>query len=123
MVTRETRYHVSIAELLKQNLMSHVPGLFRRPRTILKLLFFSGDKQFFKKLPAINVLYDLVLTLFIYWPGKHNLGPRRYFQQITNQGGHRGTWAGCLNDMLAGKYNLMNYSGFLSRTSKLEYNK
>ena len=36
MVTRETRYHVSIAEHLKRDLMSHVVELFQRPRVILK---------------------------------------------------------------------------------------
>ena len=32
-----------------------------------------------------------VENLFIYWPGKHNLGPGRQFQQIC----HQGTWTGC----------------------------
>ena len=57
-VTRETRYHVSIAELLKQNLMIQVAELFRRPRTMLKILYFSGDQKFFQKSPGINFLYD-----------------------------------------------------------------
>ena len=66
MISRETRYHVSITELLKLNLMSHVAVLFGRPRTILKVLFFSEHQQFFQKSLGINFLYDRVLAfLFI----------------------------------------------------------
>ena len=57
-VTRETRYHVSIADLLKRNLMSQVAELLRRPRTMLKILYFSGDQKYFQKSPRINFLYD-----------------------------------------------------------------
>ena len=66
MVTRETRYHVSIAELLERNFMSHVAGLFRTPRNMLKILCLSGDHQFFQKPLGINFLYNRGLTfLFI----------------------------------------------------------
>ena len=63
-VTRETRYHVSIAELFKRNLMSQVTKLFRRPRTMLKILYFSQDHQFFQKSPGIKFLYDQGIKLF-----------------------------------------------------------
>ena len=56
-VTRETRCHVSIAKLLIQNLMSHVAELFRRPGTMLEIFYFSGDNQFFQKVPRIKFLY------------------------------------------------------------------
>ena len=57
-VTRETRYRVSIAKLLKRNLMSQVVELFGRPSTILKMPYFSGDHQFFQKSPGVKFLYD-----------------------------------------------------------------
>ena len=52
-----------------------------RPRTILQILYFCGDHQFFQISPGIKSLYDLV-NLFIYWPGRYNLGSGRQFQQI-----------------------------------------
>ena len=58
-VTNETRYHLSIAELLKRNLRSHVVELFQRPRTMLKILYFSWDHQFFKKSLWIKFPYWL----------------------------------------------------------------
>ena len=53
-----------------------------RLRTILKILYFSGGYQFFQILPGIKSLYDRVENLFIHWPGRHNLGSGRQFQQI-----------------------------------------
>ena len=53
-----------------------------RPRTILKILYFSGGYQFFQILPGIKSLYDRVENLFIHWSGRHNLGSGRQFQQI-----------------------------------------
>ena len=46
-----------------------------------------------------------VKNFFIYWPGKHNLGPGRQFQQIyqpENPPGasHRGTWTGRISGIL-----------------------
>ena len=43
-----------------------------------------------------------VENLFIYWPGRHNLGPGKKFQQIYGPGeppgaSHRDTWTGCNN--------------------------
>ena len=63
-VTRETRYHVSIAKLLKRNLMSQVVELFGRPRTMLKMLCFIGDHQFFRNSPGVKFLYDRDRKLF-----------------------------------------------------------
>ena len=57
-VTRETRYRVSIAKLLIRNLMNQVAELFRRPTTMLEILYFSGDHQLFQKSPGIKILYD-----------------------------------------------------------------
>ena len=50
-VTSKTRYHVSIAELLKRNHISPVAELFWRPRSILNILCFSGDNQFLQTAP------------------------------------------------------------------------
>ena len=61
--TRETRYHVSITKLLKGNLMSRTAELFWRPRTILKILYFSGDYQFFQKSLEIK-FFDQGRNLF-----------------------------------------------------------
>ena len=66
-VTRETRYCISIAELLRRNLMRQVAELFRRPRAMLKILYFSGDHHFFQKSPRINFLYHRGRELSIYW--------------------------------------------------------
>ena len=37
--------------------MSHVAELFRRPGTMLETFYFSGDNQFFQKVPRIKFLY------------------------------------------------------------------
>ena len=41
---------------LKWNLMSQIAELFRRPRTMLKILDFSGDRQLFQKSQGIKFL-------------------------------------------------------------------
>ena len=81
-VARETRYHVLIAELLTQNLKSQVAKLVRRPSIMLKMLYFSGGYQFFQISPGIKSRYERVQKSFIYWPGRHNLGPEWQFQEI-----------------------------------------
>ena len=53
-----------------------------RPRAILKIHYFSGGQQVFQISPGIKSLNDRVKNLFIYWPGRHNLGPGGQFQQI-----------------------------------------
>ena len=62
-----------IAEVLKRNLMSQVAELFRRPRTMLKIHYFSGYQKFFPKSPGIKFLYDRGRILF------HSLS--KHFQQ------------------------------------------
>ena len=99
MISRETRYHVSITELLKRNLMSHVAALFGRSRTILKVLFFSGHQQFFQKSLGINFLYDRVLAFLFIGGGRIIWDRGGIFRIIINRGGyqgayHRGTWTG-----------------------------
>ena len=47
------------------------------PRTMLKILYFSGGHQFSQISLRIKFLYDRVENLFIYWLGKHNLWPGR----------------------------------------------
>ena len=101
--TRETRYHISIIELLKRNLMSQVAELFRRPRTMLKMPYFSGDHQFFQKSLGINFLYDRARELSIYWSGRHNLGPGGHFQQNNYPGRPpRRIWLGHLGRVNTG---------------------
>ena len=56
LVTRETTYNWFIAELFIRNLMSEVAGLFEKPRTMVKIFYFSGDHQFFQKLLGIKFL-------------------------------------------------------------------
>ena len=81
-VTRENRYHLNIAKLLIGNLMSQIAELFRRPRTMLKIFYFSGDHQFFQKLLGIKFFFMTgVENVFIYWQGRHNLRPGRIFRQ------------------------------------------
>ena len=72
-VTKEARYHVPIAEVLKRNLMSQIAELFRRPRIMLKIHYFSGYQKFFQKSPGIKFLYDRGRILF------HSLS--KHFQQ------------------------------------------
>lgn len=55
-VTRETRYRISIAELLKRNLMSQVAELLRKLKTMLKIFYFSRDYQFFQKSLGIKLI-------------------------------------------------------------------
>ena len=106
-VTRETRYCISIAELLKRNLMRQVAELFQRPRTMLKILYFSGDHHFFQKWQRINFLYHRGRELSIYgelsiycWGGI--IWDRKdTFSKIINRRGHRGasdqgTWTMCV---------------------------
>ena len=57
-VTRKTRYHVSIEELLIQNLCSQVVELVRRRWIMLKILYISGGHQLFQISPGIKSLYD-----------------------------------------------------------------
>ena len=38
--------------------MNQGAELFRRPRTMLKIFYFSGDNQIFQKSPGIKFLYD-----------------------------------------------------------------
>ena len=47
-----------MAELLKRNLMIQVVELFRRPRTMRKILDFGSDYQLFRNLQGIEFLYD-----------------------------------------------------------------
>ena len=57
-VTKETRYHISTTELLKQNPRRQIAVLFQRPRTMLKILYFSWDRQFLQKSPETKFLHD-----------------------------------------------------------------
>ena len=52
-VTREIKYHISITELLIQNLYSQVPELVQRPRITLKILYFSGSHQVLQISPRL----------------------------------------------------------------------
>ena len=63
-VTKETRYHISITELLKQNPRSQIAELFQRPRTMLKILYFSWERQFLQKSPGKKFLHDRGRKLF-----------------------------------------------------------
>ena len=56
-VTRTSRYHLSIAEFLIQNLWNQVAELVGRPRTMLKIFYFSRSHQFFQTSPRIKSLY------------------------------------------------------------------
>ena len=85
-VPKETRYYLFIVEFLKRNLMSQVAELFRRPTTMLKTLYFSGNHHFYQKPPGTNFIRIGIENFFIYWPGRHNLGPGRHFQQNYQPG-------------------------------------
>ena len=71
-VTREARYQISITKLLKQNLMSQVVELFRRPRTMLRITYFMGGT--FSKIinwgnhqgASHRVIWTRSFTIFIF---------------------------------------------------------
>ena len=63
-VTRKNRYHVSITEFLTRNLYSQVAESVRRPRNILKILYFSKNYQFVQISPGIKPFYDWGRKLF-----------------------------------------------------------
>ena len=75
----------SIAELLKRSLMSQVADYSKDLAPCWKTLFQWGP-PIFPKSPGINFLYDRGRELSIYWPGRHNLGPGRHFQQNYQPG-------------------------------------
>ena len=60
--------------------------LFWKPRTMLKIIYFNGGHQFFQKSVEIKLLYVWGRIFFIYWPGRHSLGPGRHFQQNYHLG-------------------------------------
>ena len=66
-VPKETRYYLFIVEFLKRNLMSQVAELFRRPTTMLKTLYFSGNHHFYQKPPRRNFIRTGIENFFIYW--------------------------------------------------------
>ena len=89
---------MSIVELLVWNIESHVAELVRRPRTMLKMLYFGGSYQFFQISPGIKSLYDrgkkLIGRRDIIWVRGGN------FSKFIDQGSHRdashrGTKTGC----------------------------
>ena len=73
-VTRETRYHVSITELLIWSLYSQVAELVRRTRTMLKILYFSRGYEFFKILSGIKFIYDRGRKLILLLAGEAYFG-------------------------------------------------
>ena len=83
-LTRETRYQVSRNSKygISRAKLQNSP----RPRTMLKILYFSGSHQSFEISLGIKSLYDRVEKLFIYWPGRHNFGLERQFQQTYQLG-------------------------------------
>ena len=57
-----------------------------RPRTMLKILYFSGGYQFFKISPGIKFIFYWDRKRITYWLGRHILGPARKFHQIYRIG-------------------------------------
>ena len=85
-VTKETRYYVSIAELFKQNLMSQVAELFRRPMIMLKIPYFSGGHKSFEKSPGIK--FFITRVIFFSFIGQRGLiwDRRDIFSKIIDRG-------------------------------------
>ena len=107
--------------------MSQVGELFRRPRAILEILYFSGDHQIFPKLTGIRFLYDQGKELFHLLMGRQNLRPGRHLKQSYRSGSYRGTsqrgtWAGCKNasllhtDMSSYQTELVEYHLHIAKT-------
>ena len=53
--------------------MSQVAEVFRRPRTMLKIFYSSGDHQLFQKSLGIKFLYDWVIDRFHLLTGEAQL--------------------------------------------------
>ena len=79
-VTTETRYYVSIAELLIQNLYSWVAELVQSPSTMLKILCCSGATTFSKYYQGKSLFITGQENLIIYWHRRYNLRPGRQCQ-------------------------------------------
>ena len=91
-VTRETSYQLSIENLSIRNLKSQVVELVQRPTTILKVLYFSADNQFYQYSPGIKTLYNRG-NFFLLFIGREGIiwewGGN--FSKIIHRGSHRGT--------------------------------
>ena len=90
-----------MAELLKRTLMSQVRELFRKPRTVLKILYFSGIQEIFQKLPGIKFLHDRERELFHLLTGSMILDRGGAFSKIIDWGrhwssSHQGPWTECI---------------------------
>ena len=76
--------------------------LLRRPRTMLKTLYFSRDHQFFQVSQGITFLYDRGRKPFSFiGRGGIIFDQGTTLSKIINQESHRGashwaTWTGCL---------------------------
>ena len=44
--------------------MCQVAELIQRPKTMLKILYFSKEQQFFQKFPGIKFLYNRARQIF-----------------------------------------------------------
>ena len=115
-VTRETGYHVSIRELLIQNLQNQIAELVRRPRIMLKIIYFSGGHQFFQTSPGIKSLYDRGRKFYFFisrgviiWDRGSN------FRKFIDQGSHRAHLTEALGQDAACIYRQQSHR-FLLRT-------
>ena len=91
-------WHVSIV----WNLESQVVELARRPRAMLKILYFGGGYQFFPISLGIKSFYDrgrklmhlLIVGGVIIWYRGGNFS--KFIDPGSHRGAsHRGTWTGC----------------------------
>ena len=84
---RISRIHrVSIAELTIRNLKSQVAEPARTLRIMIEILKFIGNQQFPKNHWGCSLYMTGVENFFIYWPGRHNMGPGRQSQQNYRPG-------------------------------------
>ena len=106
-VAGETRHYISLAELLKWNLMGQVVELFRRP-------------SIFQNSPVINFLMTGVATASYIDRGGIIWNRGGSYSKIINLGdhqgvSHRGTWTGCLNVLanVKNRWNIFRHIVFL----------
>ena len=81
--------------------MSQVRQLFQKPRTVLKILYFSGIQEIFQKLPGIKFLHDQEGELFHLLTVHMILDRGGAFSKIINRGTHWGSshwgpWTECI---------------------------
>ena len=83
---------------------------------MLKILCFSSGHQILQMSPGESLFTFGIVNLFIYWPGRHNLGPGKQIQQIYRPGKTPGRFSPGHLDRVC-LYLICDYDNFFIRIS------